>query len=385
MYIDLTVWLRLLRHVHRETQGTRPWLRRMALFWLGSLYLLVSNLFLLADHLLFSRFRRLRIHNGPVFVIGNMRSGTTRMHRLLCDDRRHTTSLALWEILFPSLIQRRLLIGLAWLDRVLLRGFFARRLTAAQDAKFGKARRMHHWDVLAPEEDEWVFFHCLRSASLTIFFPDLAEFLDLSWTDEQPERTRRRMMEFYDGIIRRQLALHGADRRYVVKSPTFTQKLRTLLAHYPEAKFIYLVRNPHEMMHSGISLVFKTWRALGCRPALLERSTRVLGETTLRIYEYAEEVMPMLRADQIQVVEYDELLAHPARVMERLYRAFGWKLEPDYAAHLAAEEARAQGYQSEHRYSRTELSPPDAEIERRLSFLFDRYGWQRHAGESKAS
>lgn len=385
MYIDLTVWLRLLRHVHRETHGAWPYLRRMAWFFLGSLYLLLCNLFLLADHLVFSRFRRLRIHNGPVFVIGNMRSGTTRMHRLLCDDRRHTTSLALWEILFPSLIQRRLLLGLAWLDRVLLRGFLARRLTAAQDAKFGKARRMHHWDVLAPEEDEWVFFHCLRSASLTIFFPDLAGFLDLSWTDEQPEKARRRMMEFYDGIIRRQLALHGEDRRYVVKSPTFVQKMRTLAAHYPEAKFIYLVRNPHEMMHSGISLVFKTWRALGTRPELLDSSTRVLGETTLRVYEYAEEVMQTLRPDQFQVVEYDELLAHPARVMGRLYKAFRWKLDADYAAHLAAEEARAQGYRSEHRYGRTELSPPDEEIERRLSFLFDRYGWQRHAAEKAPS
>jgi hypothetical protein len=382
MYLDLTVWLRLLRHVHREAQGPWHWLRRMGWFALGSLYLLLSNLFLLADHLLFTKFRRLRIHNGPVFVIGNMRSGTTRMHRLLCDDKRHTTSLALWEILFPSLIQRRVILGVAWLDRVALRGFFARRLVATQDARFGKARRMHNWDVLAPEEDEWVFFHCLRSASLTIFFPDLAEFLDLSWADAQPERTRRRMMEFYDGIIRRQLALHGEDRRYIVKSPTFVQKMRTLVAHYPEAKFIYLVRNPHEMMHSGISLVFKTWRALGTRPAMLESSTRVLGETTLRVYEYAEEVMATLRPDQVQVVEYDELLAQPRQVMERLYQTFGWKLDAAYAGHLAAEEQRAKGYRSEHRYSRTELSPPDAEIERRLGFLFDRYGWQRHAGES---
>src|SRR5262249_55447108 len=102
MYMDLTVWLRLLGHVHRETHGVGPWLRRMAWFFAGSLYLLLCNLLLLADHLVFSKFRRLAIANGPVFVIGNMRSGTTRMHRLLCDDRRHTTSLALWEIIFPS-------------------------------------------------------------------------------------------------------------------------------------------------------------------------------------------------------------------------------------------------------------------------------------------
>lgn len=382
MNTDLSVWWRICRLAHRERLAFRPKARRLTLFWLGSLFLLFNNALLLLDHILFPGFRRLRI-DAPVFVIGNMRSGTTHMHRLLWEDRNHTTALALWEILFPSITARKLILGLGWLDRRLLHARGFAWLQRVQDRRFGKARRMHQWNLLEPEEDEFVFFHNLRSASLVVLFPYYDAFTDLSWADRQPEAQRRRLLRFYDGIMRRQLYLHGAQKRYIAKSPTFVAKIRMLAQHYPRAQFIYMARNPHEMMASGTNLLLKTWQALGSSEETLRRNIQQLTEQQLELYEYAAEQLQRLDASRVAYVEYRQLSEAPRAVVEKVYHQFGWPLSPAYTEYLARAQERAeQGHRSQHRYQVSDWGPSAAEIESRLAPLFELYGWERIATDA---
>ena len=70
---------------------------------------------LLLDEILFRGYRRVEIHE-PLFVLGVPRSGTTHLHRVLAQDPQYTT-FSTWECLFaPSVTERRLLMGLGWLD-----------------------------------------------------------------------------------------------------------------------------------------------------------------------------------------------------------------------------------------------------------------------------
>ncbi|HUH37755.1 MAG TPA: sulfotransferase [Spongiibacteraceae bacterium] len=382
MSIDLRIWWRICRLAHREQLAFRPKLRRLAIFWLGSLFVLLNQLLLMLDHLLFPGFRRLPIR-APVFVIGNMRSGTTHMHRLLWEDRGHTTSLALWEILFPSLCARKLIRGLACIDRRLLGGRILAWLHRTQDRKFGKARRMHQWNLFEPEEDEFVFYHTMRSASLLVLFPYFGQFDDLSWADREPEKIQRKMLAFYDGIIRRQLYLHGADKRYLAKSPTFVAKIRMLSRHYPGATFVYMARNPHEMLASGANLLQKTWGALGIDDAALRANIRLLNEQQLALYEYASEALSVLPDDRVAYIEYGDLNRSPDAVVRKIYAQFHWPLEARYAQYLALAQDRASaGHQSQHRYQASEFGPGAAEVETRLADLFTRYGWPSQTGQS---
>ena len=91
-------------------------LRRL-LLWLPLQSLFHSLCFLL-DYLFFPRLWRQRV-DRPVFIVGHARGGTTLCHRLLAADGDHFSYFLYWELLFPSLLQKKLIRALGKLDRAL--------------------------------------------------------------------------------------------------------------------------------------------------------------------------------------------------------------------------------------------------------------------------
>ena len=63
-----------------------------------------------------------------VFVIGHARSGTTLVHRLMSQDEGRFSFFVLYEMYFPSLLQKKVIRALAAFDRRWLGGFFERRV-----------------------------------------------------------------------------------------------------------------------------------------------------------------------------------------------------------------------------------------------------------------
>ena len=59
------------------------------------------------DHLIYPRHRK-QVIDRPIFIIGNPRSGTTFLHRLLL-GAGGMAAFELWEMLFPAITARKLL------------------------------------------------------------------------------------------------------------------------------------------------------------------------------------------------------------------------------------------------------------------------------------
>ena len=59
------------------------------------------------DHVFYPRLRKQKI-DRPIFIIGNPRSGTTFLHRLLL-GAGDMAAFELWEMLFPAITARKLL------------------------------------------------------------------------------------------------------------------------------------------------------------------------------------------------------------------------------------------------------------------------------------
>src|SRR5262245_52307849 len=96
----------------------------------------------LLDWILFPSLRRQEIRE-PVFVVGHARGGTTLLHRLLSEDRERFSSFLLWELYFPSLLQKKAIRWLGRVDRRLLGGFCARRIEAfrSEERRVGEGCR----------------------------------------------------------------------------------------------------------------------------------------------------------------------------------------------------------------------------------------------------
>lgn len=141
---------------------------------------------LLLDLLLFPRFRRVRVE-APVFVVGNFRSGTTFLHRLLAADRERFTSMKMWEVLFaPSITQRRLVVGLVRLDRWLGRPI--PRFIRWMESRWQQANVMHEVSLAEPEEDEYLCLHIWSALTIGLSSGLLDPFADS--TSKQKKASR---------------------------------------------------------------------------------------------------------------------------------------------------------------------------------------------------
>jgi len=109
---------------------------------------------LLLDDILFRGYRRQPV-DAPVFIVGNFRSGTTFLHRLLSKDAERFTTMQMWEVLLsPSVAGRRVVAAVAAVV-----GRPARWIFGHIEGIWHQKNVMHEVSLTAPEEDDYVLLH----------------------------------------------------------------------------------------------------------------------------------------------------------------------------------------------------------------------------------
>nr|WP_298929231.1 sulfotransferase [uncultured Erythrobacter sp.] len=174
---------------------------------------------------------------APIIVIGHMRSGTTRIHKLLAADPAHSATrycdAAHPVPSFPDI----------------------RRLKGAIDLMM--MRRINPWiDVIHPmasgeveEELGWIaaaLNHSIYESQWHI--PSYSAFSEA----RDPEPVYRE----FSRMLRSDAAHRGlADRPRVLKVPAFSEDLATLLKHFPDARVVLATRDQEAVLRSAVSLV----------------------------------------------------------------------------------------------------------------------------------
>ena len=173
----------------------------------------------------------------PVIVVGQMRSGTTRVHRLLAADPKlaATRFCDSWLPCPRSPDTRPLWAGFQlavarWLDPWL-----------ETIHPFGATRADEELGWLAAALD-----HCAYEAQWRI--PSYTRFSEAR--DPAP------VYREFARILRTDAAWHGnADRPRVLKVPQFAEDLPALLAHFPQARVVRTRRENDDVLESAVSLV----------------------------------------------------------------------------------------------------------------------------------
>lgn len=325
------------------------------------------------DGILFPRLHRTRI-DAPVFVIGHARSGTTLLHRLMSRDEGRFSSFRLYELYFPSLLQKKAIRAAAAFDRRLLGGALERRVQAWEEKRYGAMRKVHKMGLTEPEEDDLVFYYSCASGFWITRMPYMGD-LDFYYVDRWPERRRRRLMRFYRDCIRRQLYLDGDGKTYLSKSPVFAGRVATLIEAFPDARVVVPLRNPYETVPSLLKLMRLGWRRLAWDEQRQQRCLSILAAQSFDTYRHPLEVLDRNPQIRHSIVDYRDAVADPAATLEAVYRDLGLPMTPAYRELLLAEGKRAREHVSGHAYSLAEFGLEADEIRSRLGDLFERYGW----------
>ena len=374
MYFDFRTYFAIAKRIVSE-----PFRPKRALF-LGSVFvgLTLCGLFgfigLALDHVFFPGFRKVVVRR-PIFIVGNGRSGTTHMHRLLSGDEERFTYFRTYEMLLPSIIQKKLLWWLDDLDRWLLGGAIARRLKTTEDDALGAIRGKHNWQLDGAEEDDFLLYHNFSSGS--IFWPfNYPELVELLHADQLPERTRRAQFGYYKSLIQRQLYLYGPDKIHCCKSPSFTLKVRALHETFPDGRFVMMFRHPAESIPSLVNFMSWYWRGFGSPPELVESCAAALGEANIENYHYLAQMAEELPKEQQCVVRFEDLVGDPKQVVEEVYERFGVEVSEPFNAYLESEREKAKGFVSGHDYDPEGQGPARGRLYAELAELYPRFGWE---------
>lgn len=335
------------------------------------------------DTIRFRNYRREPV-DSPVFIIGNPRSGTTFLHRLLSRDIKRFSTMQMWEILIaPSITQRKVIEGLATALQRMGR-WFSERLARVEDGWHQK-NVMHDVSLREPEEDDYLLLHIWSALTIGLSAGILQEAIPYTYFDSKlPVKERTRIMAFYKSCVQRHLhcdrvCRNRPGRQYLAKNPALSPKVDTVFATFPDARFVYLVRNPLEVIPSYVSMMMFSWRVLGI-PLNDNRLRDYIIDMAHHWYRYPLEILDRGPENSSIIIRYDDMVRDPGRTVKEIYDRFDFKVSPEFTEVLAAETARARRYKSRHRYVLHELGLSRDMILSEFKIVFERFGFDQTVG-----
>jgi hypothetical protein len=336
---------------------------------------------LLLDEVLFPGYRRVRVE-GPVFIVGCPRGGTTFLHRVLAKDTDRFTCYTFGEMVFtPSILQRKVLGALARIDAA-FGGPVEAWMRRFEKPFFDPYAHMHRVSVFAPEEDFVMNGYVLANQLLLTVFPYPDLFGDLWRFDREVDpRRQARVTRFYRRCLQRHLYCHGTAKIHLSKNPFFTSMIQSLLREFPDARFIFNVRDPRENVPSFLSVWEALYAGIGNAPDHPLARDFILA-WLLETYTYGDDCTAALPADRGIRVPYHALVADPAATVDRIYGAFGFTPSAAFRAVLAQETARAKGYTSAHSYDPAAYGLSTADIERQFAGVLARFAFPAPAANA---
>jgi omega-hydroxy-beta-dihydromenaquinone-9 sulfotransferase len=350
---SLSAWMRILSR-HRFAVHWAQWLSAILI----SLWTVFNTALGGIQHAIYARrIRRTRIRRAPIFIIGHWRSGTTLLHEYLSLDERHT-SPSTYACMAPNHFLLTEWVFTHWL------WFLMPSCRPMDNMAAGFDR---------PQEDEFAL--CMLgepSPYWTIAFPNVPpqadDYLDLERLSPQAlAHWKRTFLQFLTGLTCRD------DRRLILKSPTHSCRIRTLLELFPDARFVHIIRDPYVVYSSTIRL----WQALYADYALQNPTFVALQERVLadfvRLDQKIEEGKKRVPADRFHVVRYEDLVRDPVTSLRDLYNQLNLgqfeRLLPRLEQHLS----KIADYHTNH----YQLSDAErAVIDRRWGRIISKHGYR---------
>ena len=368
-------YLRLYRAI---TKTFGFWLRPLGTFLVLQVRQAVSATTLGLDHLVYPRHRRQAI-DRPIFIIGNPRSGTTFLHRLLL-GAGGMAAFELWEMLFPAITARKLF------SRVVP------RLDRLSPARYHPSD-VHDTSLRGIETDDvlW-FFRTLDGPFAWAYF--------LAWQDTWGSELSRRIFgiegvtareeerffRYHEACWRRNLTLKRCG-RILAKTSMLTMRLDALLQRYPDCRLVYVIRDPVEVIPSGMSLLagvlengYDVWNR-----TREEDQRRWLENLYLASCDMLRSFHEAHSAGRIPernlcVVRYSDLIENLEPTIERILEFIEVEPTPAFREEVRAQAERQRTYKSRHQHSPEKFDLDPERIRRELGFVYDAFGLSQGAG-----
>ncbi len=303
------------------------------------------------DHLFYNN---MNMQKNPIIIVGNPRSGTTFLHRFLIKNRLGTGS-QLWQLIYPS---------------VIIQKFIKPFLPILE--KFSPARHhstvAHKTSLTSYETDDVSFlFRYFDGFFLYGFFLSFSDEDLFYWIDPNHRDTSARDFEWLKSVWERNLFSNQGE-RYIGKLFSIAGNLPKFQFYFPDAKILYMIRDPLHVIPSGLSLItgvldkrFRFWSLKKpIRDRFIQRLYVALVELLNRFFRDWES--NKIDKRNVLIIPFNEMMENFEIVMDNVLSFLEVKNNENMKKEIFDTAHIQRNYKSKHNYSLSKFGLTESQI-----------------------
>ena len=266
------------------------------------------------------------LEHDPVFILGHWRSGTTFVHSVFSCDK-HFGYNTTYQTVFPHLMM--------WGQP-----FFKKNMSWLMPDK--RPTDNMELAVDLPQEEEFALTNMMPYTYYNFWFlpRHQQEYADKYLLFEDITADELKVFEeMFVKLIKISLwNTHGTQ--FLSKNPPHTGRVKELVKMFPNAKFIYLMRNPYTVFESTRSFFTNTIQPLKLQDITAEELERNILSIYAKLYHKYEADKACIPAGNLIEVKFEDFEADAMGMTEHIYDALAI---PGYAESRAAIERYVGG------------------------------------------
>ena len=308
-------------------------------------------------------FRNKRQIEKPIFIIGHLRSGTTFLHRFMCDNCMDLKGMMLFEMLLPAITARKI-------SKPLLPLLKRISLDKVYDPK------IHETNFFLPETDDIaIHFRYAEGILSWVYFGSWQKYASTEDLEKSVRSAAEKDKFIY--YLRRihENNIYQSPKRVVSKSFFSIFNIRTILEAFPDAKIIVLLRDPLETVPSLMSLERNVQASLHNFDQQDEDTKALFFENlyamSLFYYKYLDNLFSDEKfKDKLHLVTYNELKNNFKRTMLRIMDYCELERNADVLHAIEIQNNKQATYKTEHKYSLEDFNLSQKQLRQDFDFIY---------------
>jgi len=308
------------------------------------------------------RYRKLEskpLEMDPVFIIGHWRSGTTFVHNVFACDK-HFGYNTTYQTIFPNIM----LFAQPFFKMCLHMGMPHKRPTDNLEL-----------DVDLPQEEEFALANMMPYSYYNFwFFPKhTMEYCDRFLTFEKA--TEEEYQTYKDTLLKLiKISLWNTKgQQFLSKNPPHTAHIKMLLEMFPNAKFIYLVRNPYTVFESTYSFYTNTIQPLRVQEITNEQIEANFVEVYRKMYYAYEEQKLLIPKGNLVEIKFEDFEADSFGLTRDIYQTLDLPGFSESQESISKYLGKKKGYKkNEYKYDDHTIQV----VEDKWSMALDKWGYK---------
>ena len=254
------------------------------------------------------------MENDPLFILGHWRSGTTFVHNIFAQDK-HFGYTTTYQTVFPHYVMA-------------LQGFFKPTMGWLMPDKRPTDNMELAPDL--PQEEEFAINNsCPFNYYNFWFFPEkMNEYCDRYLTFKAiTPKEEQAFKDNFEKLVK--ISLWNTNgTQYLSKNPPHTGRLKTMSELFPNAKYIFLMRNPYTVFESTRSFYTNTIKPLELHSIPLEQMEQNILRNYMELYRAYKEQKKYVPEGNIYEVKFEDIEQDALGITEKIYRDLnipGWE------------------------------------------------------------